>query len=66
MKNVLVKVMFTLTLFKILLFRGWLVLTPAKGNSGRKSVKDIAKLESFFINHFMNYLYEVMFSTNGL
>ena len=66
MKKVLVKAMFTFTLVEILVFGGWVVLTPAKGDRGRKSVKLITKLEQFLVNYFVKHLYEVMFSKNGI
>ena len=58
--------MFTFTLVEILVFGGWVVLTPAKGDRGRKSVKLITKLEQFLLNYFVKHLYEVMFSKNGI
>ena len=43
LKNVLVKTRFTLITFKILLFKGRLVLGPAQRVPGTEKVKDILK-----------------------
>ena len=48
LKNVVVKAMFSLIVFEILLFKGWLALRPAQHVTGRKRVNEAHEVRGFF------------------